>query len=65
MRCSSALRASPATACCGRDFSKSSNVQLVDELVALMLAQRGFEMNSKIVQAADQMLGITNALYRS
>jgi flagellar basal-body rod protein FlgG len=46
-------------------FLESSNVQLVDELVALMLAQRGFEMNSKIVQAADQMLGITNALYRS
>jgi flagellar basal-body rod protein FlgG len=43
---------------------ESSNVQLVDELVSLMLAQRGFEMNSKIVQAADQMLGITNALYR-
>ena len=46
-------------------FLESSNVQLVDELVALMLAQRGFEMNSKIVQAADQMLGITNALYRT
>ena len=44
-------------------FLESSNVQLVDELVSLMLAQRGFEMNSKIVQAADQMLGITNALY--
>ena len=44
-------------------FLESSNVQLVDELVALMIAQRGFEMNSKIVQAADQMLGITNALY--
>jgi flagellar basal-body rod protein FlgG len=45
-------------------FLESSNVQLVDELVSLMLAQRGFEMNSKVVQAADQMLGITNALYR-
>jgi len=45
-------------------FLESSNVQLVDELVSLMIAQRGFEMNSKVVQAADQMLGITNALYR-
>jgi flagellar basal-body rod protein FlgG len=45
-------------------YLESSNVQLVDELVALMLAQRGFEMNSKIVQAADQMLGIANSLYR-
>jgi len=46
-------------------FLESSNVQLVDELVALMVAQRSFEMNSKVVQAADQMLGITNSLYRS
>jgi len=45
-------------------YLESSNVQLVDELVSLMVAQRGFEMNSKIVQAADQMLGITNALYQ-
>jgi flagellar basal-body rod protein FlgG len=45
-------------------YLEGSNVQLVDELVALMLAQRGFEMNSKIVQAADQMLGIANSLYR-
>jgi flagellar basal-body rod protein FlgG len=44
-------------------YLEASNVQLVDELVSLMLAQRGFEMNSKIVQAADQMLGITNSLY--
>jgi len=29
-----------------------------------MVAQRSFEMNSKVVQAADQMLGITNSLYR-
>jgi flagellar basal-body rod protein FlgG len=46
-------------------YLETSNVKLVDELVSLMLAQRGFEMNSKIVQAADQMLGITNSLYRS
>lgn len=45
-------------------YLESSNVQLVDELVALMVAQRGFEMNSKVVQAADRMLGITNALYQ-
>jgi flagellar basal-body rod protein FlgG len=40
-------------------------VQLIDELVTLMLAQRAFEMNGRIVQAADQMLAITNSLYRS
>jgi flagellar basal-body rod protein FlgG len=46
-------------------FLESSNVQMIDELVTLMLAQRAFEMNGRIVQAADQMLAITNSLYRS
>lgn len=46
-------------------FLESSNVQMIDELVTLMLAQRAFEMNGRVVQAADQMLAITNGLYRS
>jgi flagellar basal body rod protein FlgG len=33
-------------------------------MVSLMLAQRAFELNSRVVQAADQMMSITNALYR-
>lgn len=45
-------------------FVEASNVQLADELVTLMLAQRAFELNSRVVQAADQMLSITNSLYR-
>lgn len=45
-------------------FLEASNVQLIDELVSLMLAQRAFEMNSKVVQAADQMMAITNGLVR-
>ncbi len=45
-------------------FLESSNVQLIDELVSLMLAQRAFEFNGKVVQAADQMMSITNGLYR-
>jgi flagellar basal-body rod protein FlgG len=45
-------------------FVESSNVQMTDELVAMMLAQRAFELNSRVVQAADQMLSITNSLYR-
>jgi flagellar basal-body rod protein FlgG len=43
---------------------ESSNVQLADELVTLMLAQRAFELNARVVQAADQMMAITNSLYR-
>lgn len=45
-------------------FIESSNVQLADELVSMMLAQRAFELNSRVAQAADQMLSITNSLYR-
>ena len=45
-------------------YLESSNVDMTTELTALMLAQRGFEMSSRVVQAADQMLSITNALYR-
>lgn len=45
-------------------FVESSNVQLADELVTLMMAQRAFELNARVVQAADQMLSITNSLYR-
>jgi flagellar basal-body rod protein FlgG len=45
-------------------FIESSNVELTDELVTLLLAQRSFELNSRVIQAADQMLSITNGLYR-
>jgi flagellar basal-body rod protein FlgG len=45
-------------------FVESSNVQLADELVTMMLAQRAFELNARVVQAADQLLSITNSLYR-
>jgi len=45
-------------------YLESSNVQLADELVTLMIAQRAFELNARVVQAADQMMSITNGLYR-
>jgi flagellar basal-body rod protein FlgG len=45
-------------------YLESSNVDMTTELTTLMLAQRGFELNSRVVQAADQMLSTTNALYR-
>jgi flagellar basal-body rod protein FlgG len=46
-------------------YLESSNVQLVEELTSMMLAQRGFELNGRVVQAADQMMAITNSLYRT
>jgi len=45
-------------------FVEGSNIQLTDELVTLLLAQRAFELNSRVIQAADQMLSLTNGLYR-
>jgi len=45
-------------------YLESSNVQLVEEMVNLMLAQRAYEVNTKIVQAADEMLSMSNNLRR-
>jgi flagellar basal-body rod protein FlgG len=43
-------------------FLESSNVKMVDEMVSLMLAQRAYEASVKVVQAADEMLGMVNNL---
>jgi flagellar basal-body rod protein FlgG len=43
-------------------FIESSNVKMVDEMVNLMLAQRAYEASVKVVQAADEMLGLINNL---
>ena len=43
-------------------FEEMSNVKLVDEMVQLMVAQRAYEMNVKVVQAADEVAGMTNNL---
>ncbi len=37
-------------------FLEMSNVKVVEEMINLITAQRGFEFNSKAVQASDQML---------
>lgn len=38
-------------------YVESSNVNAIEEVTSLITAQRGYEMNSKIIQAADEMLG--------
>lgn len=43
-------------------FLEGSNVSLIEELTTLMLAQRGYGINAKVLQAADEMLGIINNL---
>ena len=43
-------------------YLEASNVQTVDEIVNLIVAQRAYEMNSKAIQAADEMLQQANNL---
>jgi len=43
-------------------FIEGSNVQVVEELINLISAERAFEANSKIIKSADQMLQIANNL---
>jgi flagellar basal-body rod protein FlgG len=45
-------------------FIESSNVQVVEEMVKLIVAQRAYEINSKAIQSADEMLGMANNLRR-
>lgn len=43
-------------------FLEISNVKVVEELVNLIVAQRAYEVNSKAIQTADQMLANANNL---
>jgi len=45
-------------------YLEMSNVQVVDEMVNMIVAQRAYEMNSKAIQTADDMAGIANNLKR-
>jgi flagellar basal-body rod protein FlgG len=43
-------------------YLEASNVQTVDEMVNLIVAQRAYEMNSKVITASDEMLKQANNL---
>lgn len=43
---------------------EGSNVQAVEEMVNLIVAQRAYEINSKVAQSADEMMSMTNNLRR-
>jgi flagellar basal-body rod protein FlgG len=45
-------------------FIEMSNVNIVEEMVNMIVSQRAYEINSKAVQAADEMLQMTNSLKR-
>ena len=43
-------------------FLEGSNVQIVDELIGLIKAERAFESNSKIINSSSEILKLTNNL---
>lgn len=45
-------------------YLEMSNVKVVEEMVNLIMAQRAYEVNSKAVQAADEMMAQSNNLRR-
>jgi flagellar basal-body rod protein FlgG len=60
-----AVVANPATTGVGsvlQGFLESSNVNVVSEITNLISAQRAYEMNSKVIQASDEMMTSVNQL---
>lgn len=45
-------------------FTEMSNVNIVEEMVNMIVSQRAYEINSKAVQASDEMLQVANNLRR-
>jgi flagellar basal-body rod protein FlgG len=45
-----------------QSFLEMSNVKVVEEMVNMIVAQRAYEVNSKAVQAADEMMQLSNNL---
>ena len=45
-------------------YIEQSNVSVVDEFIQMIVAQRSYEANSRVVQAADQMFQLVNNLGR-
>src|SRR5262245_9524806 len=45
-------------------FLEDSNVSVVEEMVNMILGQRAYEANSKVIKAADEMLAHVNNLVR-
>ena len=45
-------------------YLEGSNVEAANEMVDLIVAQRAYEMNSKAIQASDEMLQLANNLRR-
>ena len=56
----SGVPGSPGYGTIQQGFLETSNVNAVEEITSLITAQRAYEMNSKVITAADQMLQETS-----
>jgi flagellar basal-body rod protein FlgG len=56
------LPGSPGYGTLQQGYLETSNVNAVQEITDLITAQRAYEMNSKVISAADQMLQITSKM---
>lgn len=45
-------------------FLENSNVQVVEEIINLIIAQRAYEANSRVIQTSDDMLQVANNIRR-
>ena len=45
-------------------FLETSNVNIADEMVNMIIAQRSYELNAKAIQASDDMMQVANNLRR-
>jgi len=45
-------------------YLEMSNVSVVEEMVSMIVTQRAYEVNSKVIQTSDDMLQVANQLKR-
>ena len=55
---------SPGFGTLAQGFLESSNVNIAEEMVNMIIGQRNYEINAKAVQAADEMLQTANGVKR-
>jgi flagellar basal-body rod protein FlgG len=54
----------PSNSVVSSGYLEGSNVDLTKEMTDLMVTQRGFQLNSRAVSYADQMMGIANSILK-
>lgn len=62
-----ALTGTPGTEGFGglaQNYLEASNVKVVEEMVNMIMAQRAYEVNSKVIKTSDEMIGIANNVVR-